>query len=556
MSALATYRALLANRPIARLLTGEFVSSIGDWLYLVALLVVVYRESDDPLLLGLVGAARVLPYVVLSVPAGIAADRFDRRLVLLTTDLARGACMVVLAWLVFTDGPLLGIVGVAILATCFSAFFGPAIGAYLPALVRDERELGPANSAWASLDNLAFIVGPGLAGLLLAFTDLGLAFVLNAITFAFVAAVLWTLPPSRPSTEPATSQEASTGGAPTASTAPSGEGPTIRSMLRPLAGLTVLDMAGGFVIGGLGVMTVLLATDQLGAGDEVTGYLNAAIGVGGLIGAIAAGALVLRPRLGPPLLGGAVVVAVGLTALGATDLVAVALVAMAATSTGSLVIEVVGTTVFQRVVPDRIRGRALGGIMTLSTLAYAAGALVIPVLADRIGALPVLATGGVAIVIASLGTVWLVGAGLRRVDDAAAMTLRRVAGLPLFAGVPPAALEAAIGRLRPLDVAAGQVIVSEGEPSDRFYIIEAGTFGVDQRSPAGGSERLRELGPDQVFGELGLLRRAPRSATVSALTDGRLLCLEADDFLALVGSGPGLSVRLLELYRGPTVARG
>ena len=132
---------------------------------LVALLVVVYRQSDDPVLLGLVGAARVLPYVFLSLPAGIAADRFDRRLVLFVTDIARGICMVALAWLVLTDGPLLGIVAVAITATCFSAFFGPAIGSYLPSLVRDERELGPANSAWASLDNLAFIVGPGLAGL-------------------------------------------------------------------------------------------------------------------------------------------------------------------------------------------------------------------------------------------------------------------------------------------------------------------------------------------------------------------------------------------------------
>ena len=163
MGALAVYRGLLSNRALVRLLVSEFVSSIGDWLYLVALLVIVYRDSSDPLVLGAVGAARIVPYVILSVPAGIAADRFDRRLVLLVTDIARGVIMVALAAITFAGGPLWAIVGLAILATCFSPFFYPAIGAYIPALVRDERELGPANSAWASLDNLAFIIGPAIA---------------------------------------------------------------------------------------------------------------------------------------------------------------------------------------------------------------------------------------------------------------------------------------------------------------------------------------------------------------------------------------------------------
>ena len=72
--------------------------------------------------------------------------------------------MLGLAWLVAVDGPLWAIVALAVLATCFSCFFGPTIGAYLPTLVRDERELGPANSAWSTLDNLAFVIGPAVAG--------------------------------------------------------------------------------------------------------------------------------------------------------------------------------------------------------------------------------------------------------------------------------------------------------------------------------------------------------------------------------------------------------
>src|ERR687893_1314714 len=119
MGLFAAYRRLLANGPLTRLLVGEFVSSVGDWLYLVALLIVVYAEAQSPLLLGVVGAARVVPYLVLSVPAGIVADRYDRRLVLLITDVARGVIMVVLTVATLLGAPVLVIVALAILATCF-----------------------------------------------------------------------------------------------------------------------------------------------------------------------------------------------------------------------------------------------------------------------------------------------------------------------------------------------------------------------------------------------------------------------------------------------------
>src|SRR5687768_15448389 len=117
---------------------GEFVSSIGDWLYLVALLVLIWQETQDPVLLGLVGSLRIVPYVRLSVPGGVVADRFDRRRVLLATDGARGVIMLLIAGAVILELSIWVIVVLAVLATCFSAFFSPTIGAYLPSLVRDE----------------------------------------------------------------------------------------------------------------------------------------------------------------------------------------------------------------------------------------------------------------------------------------------------------------------------------------------------------------------------------------------------------------------------------
>jgi MFS family permease len=585
VGALATYRGLLGNRPLVRLLAGEFVSGIGDWLYLVALLVIVYRESTDPLLLGIVGGARIIPYIVLSVPAGIVADRFDRRIILLITDIARGLIMVALTVVVMVDGPLLAIVLLAILATCFSAFFNPTMGAYLPMLARDERELGPANSAFATLGEISFIIGPALAGILIAVAGLELAFAINAVTFAIIAIALLGLPSGKPGTRPmaavtneampaspvtaaddtpashattadatAASPAASEPGAASAANTPAPSAAseptvTMRDILRPVAGLVSLDLVAGFMFGGISVLTVLLAVDRLGAGEEATGFLNAAIGVGGVLGAVGSGAIVLRPNLGPPLLLGAGILGVGFIILGAVDVLSLSLVAMIVVSGGALLSGVVSTTVFQRVVPDAIRGRTLGVMETIGTLAYAAGAFLLPTLVTQVGYLEVLGVGGVLIIISAVIAFMLLGPSLQRVSDPATEVLRRVSRLPLFAGVPPSALEAAAARLDPLDVSAGTVVIRQGDPADRFFLIESGSFAVDQADPETGEvRRLRVMGPDEVFGELGLMHQAPRSATVTAVADGRLLVLDGPEFLELLSAGAALSGLLLERY--------
>jgi predicted MFS family arabinose efflux permease len=552
---LRTYRALLGNGPLVRLLAGEFVSAIGDWLYLVALLILVYERPDaSPVLLGVVGAARVLPYVFLSVPAGIVADRYDRRLVLLGTDLARGTIMLFMAALVAVDGPLLPIVGLAILATCFSAFFGPAIGSYLPRLVRDETELGPANSAWASLDSLAFAIGPAIGGaIILATGGLTLAFLLNAASFAVVAWVLWRLPSSgshvrqdAAARAPATAEEP----APTP-VAPA-EAPS--SVMRPLAGLTLMSAVGGFVFGGLGVLTVVIATDILHQGAAGTGALNAAIGLGGLVGALAAGVLVLRRRLAVPLVAGGLAMVVGIAALGLTSSLALAAVALAAACLGSSIVEIVSLTLLQRLVPDAARGRAIGVIETVSIGAYAAGSLILPIAAAPVG-LPLLLGGCAAACLASIAAgVALLGPGAGRESTMSPAAARFVA-LPVFAGLSPVRLEAAAMRLRPDRVAAGTVVIHQGDTADHLYFIVDGQFDVTQNAAAGGpAQHLRTMGPDELFGEIGLLTGAPRSATVSATTDADLLTLDGSDFLALVGSGPGLTSRLLDLHRGASAA--
>jgi MFS family permease len=540
MGSLASYRRVFANPALARLFIGEFVSSIGDWLYLVALLVVVYNSGASPVVLGIVGAARIVPYILLSVPAGIAADRFDRRLILIVTDVARGVIMLALTALTLVNGPIIVIVILSLLAACFSAFFSPAIGSLIPTLARDETELGPANAAWSSLDNLAFIIGPAIGAILITLGSIPLAFFLNAVTFVVVAAVLWRLP-----TESARSREAAAATEP--ETGP-GFREAVRPALRPLSGLGLINLVDGFVSGGLAVLTVVIAIEVLGAGDAGTGWLNAAIGLGGLIGALLAGPMTLHRRLDLPLAVGGVTLGVGIILVGQSEVLLAAIAAIAVATAGMLVLEVVATTIFQREGPDSIRGRTIGAMDTVTLSAYALGAFLAPLLAALIGPVVVLLGFGVAMVAATLlGTAVVGRSRAPKLDPGAERFVR----LPLFNGLSPASLEQAAQHLSRVRVMPGEVVVRQGEPADRFFHILDGSFEVTQGKDPGGTPRfLRTLGPDEVFGEIGLLRGVPRTATVTAAGEGALLVLDGQRFLDLVSAGPGLTSRMLDLHRG------
>jgi predicted MFS family arabinose efflux permease len=515
----------------------------------VALLVVIYRESGSPLVLGLFGAARVVPYIILSVPAGIAADRYDRRLILLFSDVGRGAAMLLMAWVVATNGPVWALVVLSILAACGSTFFYPAIGGYIPNLAADERQLGPANSAWASLDNLGFVIGPVLGGLLVAAGGVTFAFLINALTFAIIATVLWRLPPSTN----VLAQAADPDGQRAASTAsarePGAAGRPVAGVpIRPLTGIALMRVVDGAIFGGVGVLTVVLATDVLGAGEAATGYLNAAIGIGGVAGAVLSALLVLRRSLAGPLLLGAFVVMAGSLLLGVTAALAAAMIAIILISAGHLILDVIDTTLLQRVTTDAVRGRAVGAMVVVGTVAEATGSLTLPVLVTSIGGAAVLGVGGVLMLAAAAMGLVLIGGAVTRPLSPFEGTVARVAQLPLFAGASPAALELALGRLVPLPVAAGTAVITQGDAAERFYIVSTGRFAVRQTGSDGAERTLRQLGPDDVFGELGLIHGAPRSATVEAETDGQLLVLDGPAFLELVGSATSLRGRLLDLY--------
>jgi len=101
--------------------------------------------------------------------------------------------------------------------------------------------------------------------------------------------------------------------------------------------------------------------------------------------------------------------------------------------------------------------------------------------------------------------------------------------IPMFAPLSPSVLETLARRLTAVSVPPGEVFVREGDPSDRFYVISSGLVEVTQA----GTVRRREAAGD-FFGEIGLLRDVPRTATVTAVEQTELLALERDEFLDAV----------------------
>ena len=186
-----------------------------------------------------------------------------------------------------------------------------------------------------------------------------------------------------------------------------------------------------------------------------------------------------------------------------------------------------GITLMQRSAPDAVLGRVFGAYEGALIGTMALGSALTPQLLDQIGLRWTLATLALVVGIPAL----LFIPRCLRLDA----TLRPPEGtellrsIPIFAPMPPASVEALAGRLVRETALAGTTIIREGEGSDRFLVIESGRVEVTQDG-----RHLRFEGPGEFFGEIGLLRDVPRTATVTAVDDTQLLSLEREAFLDAV----------------------
>jgi Cyclic nucleotide-binding domain/Major Facilitator Superfamily len=296
--------------------------------------------------------------------------------------------------------------------------------------------------------------------------------------------------------------------------------------LRVLIGLLT---AQTFVAGIVMVDIVIVAIEVLDLGDSGVGYLNAAFGVGALVGALGALGLTGARRLSPAFILGIALWGLPLVVLGLAPSTGAALLLFGVVGVGNSLVDVAGFTLVQRAVPDEVLARVFGVIQFTWLSSVGIGGLLAPVLIDAFGIEDALIVTGIFLPV----LVVLLGRQVMKIDAEAAapevQELRILSGVPIFAPLPGAALEHIAGRLVPLRIEPGTIVVREGDAGDRFYVIVEGDVEVTAEGTP-----VSTLGPGGYFGEIALLKDVPRTATVTAKTPLVLYALEREDFLATV----------------------
>jgi MFS family permease len=494
----------------AELAWGASVSA--EWAHFVALGVFAYTHGGSAAV-GIAGLMRLLPAAAIAPFATSLGDRFRRERFLLGVSLLGAAALVISAVGAQQDDRITVFVAGSAVGVC-STLFRPALVALLPSLARTARELIAANGATSTIESIGTLLGPLCAGALVAFADVGVVFAASAA--ALLAAVAFLIRVSVPGRVRA---------------AASGERVDVWQGFRainevPRARLLVgLIAAQTFVRGCLNVLIVVTAYQVLDKGATEVGYLVAAIGAGGFVGAI--GAVSLRgERLAPPFALALVVWGVPIMLIAPLPSPVAVLVLLAVIGAANSVVDVAGFTLLQRTVPDDVLTRVLGVLWGLAMGTVAIGSFVAPALLSLIGLKPTFVAVGAILPVLVLVTY----RKLREIDAevAPASQLALIERVALFAPLSLVAKERIASHLVQVDVAAGDVVMSIGDTGDRFYIVDAGDLTIDA------SSQIVPVGPGGFFGEIALLQDVPRTATVRADTDARLYALERTDFLAIV----------------------
>jgi len=280
----------------------------------------------------------------------------------------------------------------------------------------------------------------------------------------------------------------------------------------------------------------------LSMGPAGPGVLSAAVGVGGLLGAAAAMTLIGRSRLAPAFVLGVVVVGVpiALVALAQGPLTAILLLGVA--GVGKSFFDVTARTLLQRTVDDDVLARVFGVQEGLSMAALAVGSAIAPILVVTIGVDATFVLAGLSLPVVALFVLHRIRSVDRdaRLADPADVALLR--GTPIFEPLGPASIERVARNLVQIEADPGMIVIREGDPGDRFYVIEEGEVEVSRHG-----EPLAKLGPGDFFGEIALLRNVPRTATVTASGAASLRSLDRAQFLAAVTGSPAGAVALADV---------
>lgn len=355
-----------------RLFVATLASGAGTYLAAIALTVDVFDRTGSGTWVSALLIAEFLPAIVIGLLLGPLVDRWSRRRLLIGSDLVRLAVFCVLPF----AGSATAVVALAFVAGLATGFFRPAVYAGMPNLVDDE-DLPAANALLQAVENIAWMVGPIVGGVLLAVQGPELAYWLNALTFLLSAALLARIPARRLQAGEVESR---------GHWQDLGDG--FRLVRRSRALLTVLVVWNIVLLGSaaVNVAEVVLAKVSLDAGDVGFGILVGASGLGLTLGSLAAGSVLDRLGIHRTYAATIALMALGYGAAAVAPTLAVAVVAVVLGTFGNGAAIVCNALLVQRGAPDELRGRAFTVIMSSNYVLLGLGMAVAGPLVDAFGA--------------------------------------------------------------------------------------------------------------------------------------------------------------------------
>jgi predicted MFS family arabinose efflux permease len=512
----AVIREALRSPDVRRIELGWGLSVVGEFASTVALVVFAYAEGGAGLV-AVYGLFRMLAGVAVALAIAGIGDRVRGEALLRASTALKAVLLTLAAVAAAVDGPPLVVVALVAGSSGLEGAYRPLQASTLPWLVRTPAELTAANVVASMMESSGALVGPVLAGVLLALADPTATIALAATFFAFAWLSLRRLTVA--SRGPAASRS-------TRVLHDIATGVKAFVQLAPPGGVTILVFAQTFVRGAVTVLIAVLAVDVLVLGDQGVGWLNAALGVGGLVGGVIAGAVVRVTRLGRSFIVGLLLWGMPLVLLSLVLEPVVAYLAFVAIGIGNALEDVGGFTLLTRLLNPRMTARVLGVLELAALGGIGLGSVAAPTLLDAFDV---------------RGTLALLGLGLTGLTIAHARRFARIdrtmpqpgkevdllRGLPIFAPLPLAVVELLSTDLRPHRFPPGTVVMTEGDPGEEFHIIASGSASVMVR----GTPRP-SLGPGDCFGEIALLRDVPRTATITAIEELHTLALAREEFLA------------------------
>ncbi len=405
------YAGVIRSRTYFPLWLGQLFSSFGDTLHYIALVVLVFRLTGRGVAVAGVVAAEIVPVLLLGPVAGVIIDRFNRKAVLIGSDLFRALLVLSLIWPQGVGHAYLVAAGLA----AGNTFFGPTVQAVIPALTTPDQRLAANSVAW-STGRLVQILASALAGGLIALVGTGAAFAVNAASFALSAACILLLPIPAHVGGRGTGTKRGLGdffGEARAGLAYATRDPFVSRLL-------LVQGLASFGVGATGALLVVLSEQHLRLPPAGFAWLIGAIGLGALLGPLIPNTLATDYRDARWLFVPYVVRGVGDVLIAIFTPLPVAMLILFVyglnTSTGMVVFN----STIQGAVPDRVRGRVFTLLdvtwNAMRLLSLALGGLFV----DAAGIRPLFWVGGGLLATAGVLGLTLLGRYDFRAQDAAA----------------------------------------------------------------------------------------------------------------------------------------